>query len=194
MQQLGRDAVAAQRVLAVATAEQRNRALLAMATALRLREAAVLEANARDMDAATAAGLNAAGLDRLRLDAARLAGIARGLEEIAALPDPVGTVIADWTRPNGLHIQRVRVPLGVIGIIYESRPNVTADAGALCLKASNAAILRGGSESVHSSRAIHECLVQGLELAGLPRAGIQLVPTTDRAAVGHMLGQMRGVV
>src|SRR5512139_2804284 len=194
MQQLGRDAVAAQRVLAAATAEQRNRALVAMATALRLREAAVLEANARDMDAATAAGLNAAGLDRLRLDAARLAGIARGLEEIAALPDPVGTVIADWTRPNGLHIQRVRVPLGVIGIIYESRPNVTADAGALCLKSANASILRGGSESQHSSAAIHACLVEGLRAAGLPEACIQLVPTTDRAAVGMMLAGLAGSI
>ena len=194
MQQLGRDAVAAQRVLAVAAAEQRNRALLAMATALRLREAVVLEANARDMDAATAAGLNAAGLDRLRLDAARLAGIARGLEEIAALPDPVGTVIADWTRPNGLHIQRVRVPLGVIGIIYESRPNVTADAGALCLKSANASILRGGSESQHSSAAIHACLVEGLRAAGLPESCIQLVPTTDRAAVGEMLAGLAGSI
>jgi glutamate-5-semialdehyde dehydrogenase len=194
MQQLGRDAVAAQRVLAVAAAEQRNRALLAMATALRLREAMVLEANARDMDAATAAGLNTAGLDRLRLDAARLAGIARGLEEIAALPDPVGTVIADWTRPNGLHIQRVRVPLGVIGIIYESRPNVTADAGALCLKSANASILRGGSESQHSSAAIHACLVEGLRAAGLPESCIQLVPTTDRAAVGEMLAGLAGSI
>jgi glutamate-5-semialdehyde dehydrogenase len=194
MQQLGRDAVAAQRVLAVAPAEQRNRAILAMAAALRLREGTVLAANARDMDAATAAGLNAAGLDRLRLDAARLAGIARGLEEIAALPDPVGTVIADWTRPNGLHIQRVRVPLGVIGIIYESRPNVTADAGALCLKSANASILRGGSESQHSSAAIHACLVEGLRAAGLPEACIQRVPTTDRAAVGEMLAGLAGSI
>jgi len=161
-----------------------------MAAMLRLREAEVLAANARDMDAARAAGLGAAGLDRLRLDAARIAGMARGLEEIAALPDPVGTVIADWTRPNGLHIQRVRVPLGVIGIIYESRPNVTADAGALCLKSANAAILRGGSESQQSSAAIHACLVEGLRAAGLPEGCIQLVPTTDRAAVGEMLGGM----
>jgi glutamate-5-semialdehyde dehydrogenase len=194
MQQLGRDAVAAQRVLAVATAEQRNRALLAMATALRLREATVLDANARDMDAAAAAGLSAAGLDRLRLDASRLAGIARGLEDIAALPDPVGTVIADWTRPNGLHFQRVRVPLGVIGIIYESRPNVTADAGALCLKSANATILRGGSDSQHSSAAIHACLVEGLRAAGLPEACIQRVPTTDRAAVGEMLAGLAGSI
>jgi glutamate-5-semialdehyde dehydrogenase len=194
MQQLGRDAVVAQRVLAVATADQRNRALLAMATTLRLREAAVLEANARDMDAAKAAGLSAAGLDRLQLDAARLAGMARGLEEIAALPDPVGTVIAEWTRPNGLHIQRVRVPLGVIGIIYESRPNVTADAGALCLKSANASILRGGSESQHSSAAIHACLVEGLRVAGLPETCIQLVPTTDRAAVGEMLAGLAGSI
>ena len=194
MQQMGRDAVAAQRVLAVATTQQRNQALLAMATALRLHEAAVLGANARDMDAAKAAGLNAAGLDRLRLDAARLAGIARGIEDITALPDPVGTVIADWTRPNGLHFQRVRVPLGVIGIIYESRPNVTADAGALCLKSANASILRGGSDSQHSSTAIHRCLVEGLRAAGLPDACIQLVPTTDRAAVGDMLAGLAGSI
>jgi glutamate-5-semialdehyde dehydrogenase len=130
----------------------------------------------------------------LRLDAARLAGIARGLEDIAALPDPVGTVIADWTRPNGLHFQRVRVPLGVIGIIYESRPNVTADAGALCLKSANASILRGGSESQHSSAAIHACLVEGLRAAGLPETCIQRVPTTDRAAVGEMLAGLAGSI
>ena len=123
-------------------------------------------------------------LDRLQLDAKRVEAMARGIEEIAALPDPIGTVIAEWTRPNGLRIQRVRVPLGVIGIIYESRPNVTADAGALCLKSGNPVILRGGSESRHSSAAIHACLVAGLEAAGLPAACIQLVPTTDRAAVG----------
>src|ERR1700735_5098125 len=120
----------------------------------------------------------------MALDAKRVEAIAKGLEEIAALPDPVGTSLARWTRPNGLDIERVRVPLGVIGIIYESRPNVTADAGALCLKAGNAAILRGGSESTHSSRAIYRCLVQGIEAAGLPADAVQLVPTTDRAAVG----------
>jgi glutamate-5-semialdehyde dehydrogenase len=187
MQQLGHAAVAARRELATTTAAQRDRALLAMAAALRLRQAAILESNALDMSAAAAKGLNAAGLDRLRLDPARIAGIARGLEEIAALADPIGTVIADWTRPNGLRIQRVRVPLGVIGIIYESRPNVTADAGALCLKSANAAILRGGSDGHHSSVAIHACLAEGLRAAGLPEACIQLVPTSDRAAVGAML-------
>jgi glutamate-5-semialdehyde dehydrogenase len=129
-------------------------------------------------------------LDRLALDPQRLDGIARGVDDIAGLPDPIGTVIAAWTRPNGLVIQRVRVPLGVVGIIYESRPNVTADAGALCLKSGNPVILRGGSESRHSSRAIHACLVEGLRAVGLPEACIQLVPTTDRAAVGYMLAGM----
>jgi glutamate-5-semialdehyde dehydrogenase len=146
------------------------------------------------MDAARARGLSGAMLDRLALDAARVEAMARGVEEIARLPDPIGTTIAQWTRPNGLDIARVRVPLGVIGIIYESRPNVTCDAGALCLKSGNAAILRGGSESVHSSRAVHECLVKGLEAAGLPDASIQLVPTTDRAAVGYLLSSMAGFV
>ncbi len=190
MQQLGRDAVAAQGVLSIASGEQRNRALQAMAAALRARQPEILAANQRDMSAAVAAGLGRAGLDRLQLDAARIEAMARGVEEIAALADPIGTVIAEWTRPNGLRFQRVRVPLGVIGIIYESRPNVTCDAGALCLKSANAAILRGGSESHHSSVAIHECLVAGLRAAGLPGACIQLVPTTDRAAVGHMLAGM----
>ncbi len=190
MQQLGRDAVAAQRELSSASGEQRNRALHAMAAAVRLHAQDILTANERDMGAAAAAGLNAAGLDRLRLDAPRVAAMARSLEDIAALPDPIGTVIAEWTRPNGLVIQRVRVPLGVIGIIYESRPNVTCDAGALCLKSANAAILRGGSESHHSSSAIHRCLVEGLLAVGLPAHCIQLVPTTDRAAVGQMLAGM----
>jgi glutamate-5-semialdehyde dehydrogenase len=187
MQQLGRNAVSAQRELALEPAERRDRALVAMAAALRLHAVAILEANARDVAAATSAGLGAAALDRLRLDAGRVAAMARGLEEIAALPDPIGAVIAEWRRPNGLHIQRVRVPLGVIGIIYESRPNVTADAGALCLKSANASILRGGSDSHLSSMAIHACLVEGLRAAGLPETCIQLVPTTDRAAVGAML-------
>jgi glutamate-5-semialdehyde dehydrogenase len=142
------------------------------------------------MKAGVASGLSAATLDRLKLDGARIEAMAQGVEQIAALPDPVGTVIAQWERPNGLRIQRVRVPLGVIGIIYESRPNVTCDAGALCLKSGNAAILRGGSESHHSSAAIHACLVEGLRAAGLPAACIQLVPTTDRAAVGYMLSGM----
>jgi glutamate-5-semialdehyde dehydrogenase len=190
MQQIGSAAVAAQRVLAVATGEQRDRALHATAATLRGRQAAILAANALDMANAEAAGLNRAGLDRLFLDAARVEAMARGVEQVATLPDPIGTVIADWTRPNGLRIQRVRVPLGVIGIIYESRPNVTCDAGVLCLKSANAAILRGGSESHHSSVAIHACLAAGLVAAGLPETCIQLVPTTDRAAVGEMLARM----
>ncbi|HEX9207113.1 MAG TPA: glutamate-5-semialdehyde dehydrogenase [Steroidobacteraceae bacterium] len=190
MDALGRAAVDAHRVLGLASGEQRNRALRAMAAALRARQPHILEANARDLAAATAAGLNRAAIDRLTLDAGRVEAMARGVEEIAALPDPIGTVLAEWSRPNGLRIQRVRVPLGVIGIIYESRPNVTCDAGALCLKSANAAILRGGSESHHSSTAIHACLVEGLRAAELPEACIQLVPTTDRAAVGLMLAGM----
>ncbi|HWJ06978.1 MAG TPA: glutamate-5-semialdehyde dehydrogenase [Steroidobacteraceae bacterium] len=187
MRRLGNEARAAQRVLATAATEQRNRALLAMTAALRAGQPEILAANERDMQAATAAGATKAALDRLRLDAARVEAMAQGVEAIAALGDPIGSLIAEWTRPNGLRIQRVRVPLGVIGIVYESRPNVTCDAGALCLKSANAAILRGGSESQRSSTAIHGCLVQGLSAAGLPEASIQLVPTTDRAAVGLML-------
>jgi glutamate-5-semialdehyde dehydrogenase len=187
---IGRAAVEAAQVLALAGAEQKNAALTAAAAALRTRTADILAANARDMKAGEAAGLRGAMLDRLKLDVARIETMAQGVEQIAALPDPVGTVIAEWERPNGLRIQRVRVPLGVIGIIYESRPNVTCDAGALCLKSGNAAILRGGSESHHSSTAIHACLVEGLRAATLPDACIQLVPTTDRAAVGYMLGAM----
>jgi len=187
MDRLGRDAVAASQVLALASTEQKNLALANIAATLRASRAALLAANAQDMEAARSKGLSAALLDRLALDAARVESMARGVEEIAALPDPVGTISAQWTRPNGLDIARVRVPLGVIGIIYESRPNVTCDAGALCLKSGNAAILRGGSESAQSSRAIHACLVAGLEAAGLPGTALQLVPTTDRAAVGHLL-------
>ena len=190
MDPIGRAAVAAAHVLALARTTQKDAALAAAAAGLRARAAEILAANARDMKAGEAAGLPAAMLDRLRLDAARVEAMATGVEQVAALPDPVGTVIADWTRPNGLRIQRVRVPLGVIGIIYESRPNVTCDAGALCLKSGNAAILRGGSDSQHSSAAIHACLVQGLRAAGLPEACIQLVPTTDRRAVGYMLAAM----
>ncbi len=190
MQQIGSAAVAAQGVLAAAPGEQRDRALHAMAAALRGQQAAILAANALDMADAEAAGLNRAGLDRLRLDAARIEAMARGVEDIAALTDPIGAVMAEWTRPNGLRIQRVRVPLGVIGIIYESRPNVTCDAGALCLKSANASILRGGSESLRSNLAIHACLVAGLQAAGLPASCIQLVPTADRAAVGHLLADM----
>ena len=190
MTALGREAVTAARVLALASAETKNRALAAMAAALRARRAELSGANARDMDAARAKGLSGAMLDRLALDEKRIEAMAAGVEAIAALADPIGATVASWTRPNGLQISRVRVPLGVIGIIYESRPNVTCDAGALCLKSGNAAILRGGSESAHSSRAIHACLVEGLLAAGLPAACIQLVPTTDRAAVGYLLSSM----
>jgi glutamate-5-semialdehyde dehydrogenase len=190
MDALGRAAVAAARELALASTECKNTALRAMAASLRAQREALLTANKVDMQHAIEQGLSGAMLDRLLLDDKRIDAMARGIEEIVALPDPIGSVIADWTRPNGLRIQRVRVPLGVVGIIYESRPNVTADAGALCLKSGNAVILRGGSESFHSSRAIHACLVAGLEQAGLPAAAIQLVPTTDRAAVGYMLASM----
>ena len=190
MTRLGQEAAAAASVLAQASTATKNLALTKIAASLRAGRAELLAANARDMDAARAKGLSGAMLDRLALDHARIEGMARGVEEIAALPDPIGTAIARWTRPNGLDIARVRVPLGVIGIIYESRPNVTCDAGSLCLKSGNAAILRGGSESVHSSRAIHACLVEGVAAAGLPAAAIQLVPTTDRAAVGYLLSSM----
>ncbi len=164
----------------------KDRALLAQAAAIRARASEILEANAQDMADARAAGLSAAMLDRLLLTAGRIEGMAGGIEAIAELPDPVGEEFASWTQPNGLRIARVRVPLGVIAVIYESRPNVTADAGALCLKSGNAAILRGGSESFRSSGAIHACLTAGLAEAGLPEAAIQRVPTRDRAAVGHM--------
>ena len=187
MDALGRAARTAARTLAVAPAAARTAALTAAAVAIRREGDAIIAANAEDMEAARGRGLAEAMLDRLMLDEGRVEAMAGGLEEIAALADPVGEVTARWTRPNGLEISRVRVPLGVIGIIYESRPNVTADAGALCLKAGNAAILRGGSESYRSSRAIHRCLVRGLEAAGLPAAAVQMVPTTDRAAVGHLL-------
>ena len=190
MKSLGEAALAAQPVLAAATREQKDAALLAAATALRGNVERILAANAIDMQAAEQKTLSAAMLDRLRLDAARVEAMARGLEDLARLPDPVGRVLAEWDRPNGLRISRVAVPLGVIGIIYESRPNVTADAGALCLKSGNAVILRGGSESVHSSAAIHAALVAGLKAAQLPEAAIQLVPTTDRAAVGYLLSEM----
>jgi len=190
MEGIGRAALEAERVLALSSTVERNRALHAIAAALRAGRAGILAANAGDMQAGAAGGLTRAALDRLLLDEARVEAMARGVEEIAALPDPIGTVMAEWLRPNALRIQRVRVPLGVIGIIYESRPNVTCDAGALCLKSANAAILRGGSESHQSSTAIHACLAAGLRQAGLPEACIQLVPTTDRAAVGLMLAGM----
>ncbi|WP_045837384.1 glutamate-5-semialdehyde dehydrogenase [Hyphomicrobium sp. 99] len=194
MRGIGEAAKAASRRLAIATPEEKNNALKAAAKALRDATPKILEANVKDVEAAKAAGRPASFVDRLMLDEKRVAGIAKGLEEIAELPDPVGTVLAEWTRPNGLKFQRVRVPLGTIGIIYESRPNVTADAGALSLKAGNASILRGGSESHHSSVAIHACLVEGLRAAGLPEASIQLVPTTDREAVGAMLRGLDGAV
>ena len=190
MRRLGEAALAARSVLAAAPRTQKEAALLAAAAALRTHQVEVLAANALDMTQAEHKDLSAAMLDRLRLDPSRLEAMARGLEAIAALPDPVGRVLEEWRRPNGLAIARIAVPLGVIGIIYESRPNVTADAGALCLKSGNAVILRGGSESARSSAAIHRCLVEGLRAVGLPEASIGLVPVTDRAAVGHMLSGM----
>lgn len=190
MRGLGEAALAAQPVLAAAPRAQKDAALRAAAAALRAHQADVLAANALDMAEAERRDLSAAMLDRLRLDTARLESMARGLEAVADLPDPVGRVLEERTRPNGLRIARIAVPLGVIGIIYESRPNVTADAGALCLKSGNAVILRGGSESARSSAAIHRRLCDGLRAAGLPESGIQLVPVTDRAAVGHMLSGM----
>ena len=190
LRELGRAAVLAADTLALAPTAQKNAALAAAAAAVRARSAEILAANERDLAAARAAHLTGPRLERLRLDAARVAAIAASLVEVAALPDPIGRTVAEWQRPNGLRIQRVLVPLGVIGIIYESRPNVTTDAGALCVKSGNAAILRGGSESRHSNAALHACLLQGLEAAGLPRSCVQLVPTTERAAVGYMLAGM----
>jgi glutamate-5-semialdehyde dehydrogenase len=187
---MGRDAVAASETLARSDEQQKVRALRAAADQIRAGKDAILAANTRDMESARTGGATAAMLDRLRLDAARVETMAAAVVEVAALPDPVGTIAAEWVRPNGLSIQRVRVPLGVVGIVYESRPNVTADAGALCVKSGNAAILRGGSESLHSNRAIHACLAAGLSAAELPAQAIQLVPTADREAVGHMLANM----
>jgi glutamate-5-semialdehyde dehydrogenase len=194
MHEIGVKARTAAHALSLASTESKNAALRVAADALRAATPAVIAANAKDLANAEAAGRPASFIDRLMLDAARVAAIAASLEEIAELADPVGTVLAEWTRPNGLVFQRVRVPLGVIGIIYESRPNVTADAGALALKAGNAAILRGGSESHESALAIHTCLVEGLTAAGLPVAAVQLVPTTDRAAVGCMLSGLDGAI
>jgi glutamate-5-semialdehyde dehydrogenase len=193
MARLGRDARAAAAALALASSETKATALREAAKAVRRRAAEILAANAQDVDAAKAHGTGAALVDRLLLDPKRLEGIAHGLEDIADLPDPIGRVLDDRTRPNGLKISRVAVPLGVVGIIYESRPNVTADAGAIALKSGNAAILRGGSESFHSSRALVAALGDGLRAAGLPEAAIQLVPTVDRDAVGIMLG-MAGAI
>ena len=182
----------AARALGVASTALKNQALQAAANELRKDSAAILQANQKDLKLAEAEGVNKARLDRIMLDEARLEGIAQALEAIIALPDPVGTVLAGWQVPSGLDITRVRVPLGVTGVIYESRPNVTADAAALCLKAGNAVILRGSSEIVQSARAIHACFSRGLEAAGLNPDSVQLVPSTDRAAVGMMLGGLDG--
>lgn len=187
MSEIGKKAKRAAGKLAFASAQVKNAALNAMADAIDASQREILEANAKDLEAAEANGMAASFVDRLKLDEARIAAIAQGIRDIAAFKDPVGDVIAKWERPNGLKIERVRTPLGVIGVIFESRPNVTADAGALCLKSGNTVILRGGSDSFHSSRAIHACLTSGLETAGLPVDAIQIVPTTDRAAVGEML-------
>ena len=187
MLSLGAAARAAATILAKTPTAAKNKALLAAADAMRAGAGAILEANATDMAAAEQRNLSKAMLDRLLLTPERIEAMAKGLADIAALTDPVGAVMAEWDRPNGLQIARVRVPLGVIGIIYESRPNVTSDAGALCLKSGNATILRGGSESFHSCRAIHAALAAGLAATGLPEGAIQLLPTRDRAAVGMML-------
>ncbi|MEX1152919.1 glutamate-5-semialdehyde dehydrogenase [Parvibaculum sp.] len=189
---IGRAAHAAATTLAHTPTKQKDAALLAAAMCVRANIDDILTANADDVADAVKNGLAPAMIDRLTLDTKRVEAIARALEDIAALPDPVGTKIAEWDRPNGLHIERVRTPLGVIGIIYESRPNVTADAGALCLKSGNAAILRGGSEALRSSKAIHASLLEGIIAAGLPEAAIQLVPVADRAAVGEMLRGLDG--
>ena len=187
MDMIGRRARAAAAELAFAPSATKAKALMAAADAITAQAEAIIAANARDLDYGRDKGLTPAMMDRLMLDASRIAAIAAGLRAVAQQDDPVGRVLAEWDRPNGLHIRRVATPLGVIGVIYERRPNVTADAGALCLKAGNAVILRGGSESFHSSTAIHACLVEGLRAAGLPADAIQLVPTRDREAVSAML-------
>ncbi len=194
MRTIGANARAAGRILALATADQKSRALGAMAQAVRAAGPTILAANGEDVAEARKAGMPEAFVDRLTLDRNRVSAIADGIDLIATLADPVGTVMAAWDRPNGMRIERVRVPLGVIGVIYESRPNVTADAGALGLKAGNAIILRGGSDSFRSSRAIHAALAAGLAAAGLPETAIQLVPTRDRDAVGLMLAGLDGAI
>jgi glutamate-5-semialdehyde dehydrogenase len=194
MHELGRAAKDAARLLALAPTAQKDAALAAMAAAIRAHKADILAANAQDLAEAKAAGATSAFADRLALDEKRVAAMADGIDVVRVLADPVGTVTERWTRPNGMTIERVRVPLGVVGIIYESRPNVTADAAALCLKAGNAAILRGGSESHRSNRAIHVALTEGLREAGLPEAAITLVPTRERAAVGMMLAGLDGAI
>jgi glutamate-5-semialdehyde dehydrogenase len=194
MRALGAEARAAARALANAPAAQKTEALTAAARILRERAPEIRVANSRDLADGKAKGLTAAFLDRLALNEARIEAIARGVEAVAALPDPVGRVLATFTRPNGLFIERVATPLGVIGVIYESRPNVTADAGALCLKSGNAVVLRGGSDSFHSSAVIHACLVAGLREAGLPEAAISRAPFASRAAVGEMLAGLDGTL
>jgi len=194
MDELGRRAREAASELALCPGSQRNQALQAAADSIRDSADAILDANRVDMEAAEKLGLSAPLLDRLALNPERLESMATGLETVVELPDPVGRVLAEWDRPNGLHIQRVAVPLGVIGIIYESRPNVTVDAAGLCTKSGNAAILRGGSESFQSSQAIFRSLAEGLATAGIPRAAIQMVPTTDRAAVGYLLSSMADTI
>lgn len=187
MQQIGENAKVALALLGTSTTDQRNKALMLGAKCLRDQAPSIIAANQKDIAAANKKGLTPAMIDRLLIDGAGIEAMAKGLEDIAELADPIGKVLAEWQRPNGLKIKRITVPLGVIGVIYESRPNVTADAGALCLKAGNACILRGGSDSVHSSGEIHACLVKGLIGAGLSADAIQRVPTTDRDAVGEML-------
>ena len=192
MLEIGQKARAAARPLSIASAERKHAALIAMASYIIADMDKILVANALDLENARETGMAASFVDRLTLTETRIRDMANGIRAIADLKDPIGEVIAEWDRPNGLHIERVRTPLGVIGVIYESRPNVTADAGALCLAAGNAVILRGGSDSINSSQAIHACLVRGLTDAGLPEAAIQMVPTTDRAAVGAMLAGLGG--
>ena len=194
MNAMGEQAAIAARELGRATTEQKNNALIAAAQNLRAQTEELLTANRLDMDIAKEAGLNNARLDRIALDAGRVEGIAKALEDVAALPDPVGDVMARWDRPNGLDISRVRVPLGVIGVIYESRPNVTADAAALCLKSGNAVILRGSSEIQNSAKAVAACFDAALEGVGLPKTCVQLVPTPDREAVGMMLAGLEGTI
>jgi glutamate-5-semialdehyde dehydrogenase len=194
MGDIGRRARSAARRLALADAASKDASLAAMAAALRAHRADILAANAADLEEARSSGANSAFLDRLRLDDTRVSAMADGLDVVRALADPVGAVTEAWTRPNGIRIERVRVPLGVVGVIYESRPNVTADAGALCLKAGNAVILRGGSEGLRSTRAIHAALAKGLRSSGLPEDAIQIVPTRDRAAVGLMLQGLDGAI
>jgi len=194
MTDLGAGARRAARMLALASSEQKDAALSAMAASIRAHTKEILAANAEDVAEAKAGGMSSAFVDRLALTQARINAMADGIDVVRAIPDPVGKVTETWTRPNGMTIERVRVPLGVVGVIFESRPNVAADAGALCLKSGNAVILRGGSDSFRSCRAIHQCLTEGLRNAGLPEESIALVPTRDRAAVGLMLGGLDGAI